>query len=117
MMERPCRSNSLAWAYTDSAPSPVITEMREAKGFMRSLFHRGGRDRRGGNTQRIDKTWKELERRCRRRQLDQLLGVVRRLQLRKQSVIDGSAGLVKAFRKAETQLLGVGEWTGLEVRL
>src|ERR1700722_6789762 len=36
MMDRPCLSNSLARANTDSAPSPLITDMREAIDFMES---------------------------------------------------------------------------------
>src|SRR5581483_751595 len=61
MIERPAASSSLARANTESAPSPLITPMREAG--LRTLrlplgqgWHRGG-----GNPQNVNKAGEEFE--------------------------------------------------------
>src|SRR5581483_1288717 len=127
MMDRPSRSSSLARAYTESAPSPLITDILEASGRIfalpptspRSLRIQELRLRRRGDgyPQPVDKTRKELKN-CRRRDQFYDLGIgVRILQLRKKLVVDLGCRAMQPVGTSESQLFRVAERAIFIVRL
>src|SRR6185295_10759011 len=118
MMERPERSNSLARAKMVSAPSPLITDMRAARGRISGL---SCRNILGGwghwNAQRIHKTRKEFKHRSGSDELHDLRGAVCGFQFCIELVVNLAGRMMQPVGTAQTQLLHLGERATLEIGL
>src|SRR5689334_14944679 len=118
MMERPECSSSLARAKMESAPSPLITDMRAARGRISGL---PCRDTLWGwghwDTQRIHKTRKEFKHRSGGNQLHDLGVVVGSFQFCVELVINLAGRMMQPVGTAQAQFLRLGEGAALEIRL
>src|SRR5581483_2807681 len=114
MMERPCRSKSLARAKTDSAPSPVMTDMREARG---RIFCISGALRRRcqRNSQPVHEARKELERGGNCRQFENLKIVIHTLHRRVKLVVNFAGRPVQPIGKTEADFFRLAERAPLEI--
>src|ERR1700722_14475324 len=116
MMERPERSSSLARAKIVSAPSPLITDMREASGRISDLpcriifWRRSDRD-----AQRVHEAWKELKDRGRSHQFQNLLIVVHGFQPGEESIVDLTGRVMQPVGATKSQFLCVGERSAFKI--
>src|SRR5712692_2310462 len=100
----------------ERAPSPLITDMRDARGRISVLScGRWFRNRSGGDEQRVHKEREEIEGGGGGDQFDDLLFVVHMLQLGEKVFVQLTRGMMQAVGAAQAQLLGFGEGTILKV--
>src|SRR6478736_9637082 len=111
MMERPARSSSLARAKMVSAPSPLITDMRAARGRISGLPCRNILWRWSHwNTQSIYKTRKEFKHRSGSDQLHDLGRAVGGFQFCIELVINFAGRMMQSVGTAQAQFLRLREW-------
>src|SRR6476661_9568870 len=118
MMDRPARSNSLARAKMVSAPSPLITDMRAARGRISGLACRNILWGWGHwDTQRIYKARKEFKHRSGGDKLHDLWMAVCGFQFCVELVVNLAGRMMQPVGTSQTQLLRLGERAAFEIRL